>query len=160
MQSIYAARKVPMRTFVMGVLCLLPGLAHAEGPLRCAVSETQGTPDVRTPIDGDENFTHVTPGTRGGPVIKCAVTADKVTIGKVVINRGNCQSANDAMADVFKKLRQGLGTAGVPPELLVPNDTAGEHHFGDTIVIAPMCASVLEFSIEVDGEAITFTNPD
>lgn len=129
------------KLLLLGVLALVPAPALAQSDeLRCNTEQVWNEKQERSQT-----------------IIKCVVTADKVTLGKIVINRGNCQSANDALADVFKKLRNGL-----PPEvapLVVPQDLQGEHRFGDTIVIAPMCPSVLEFSIEVNGQAVTYTPP-
>jgi hypothetical protein len=65
-----------------------------------------------------------------GSEIDCAVAVDKATIGNATINRGNCHAS-----------------AGYQ----------GEHKFGDTIVILAGCANVLEFSIEVNGETVTFS---
>jgi len=59
------------------------------------------------------------------------VTADNVNIGNVIVNRGNC------------------------PALFYAK---GEHKFGDELNIPVGCDSVIEFSVEVDGETLTFKN--
>jgi hypothetical protein len=111
----------------LAVLGLLAVPAHAEERVRCGVY-----PDAR----------HDRPR---GPVIKCHVTADKVTIGKITVNRGHCAIQDDPIK--------------MPPAYQGTADQ-GEHVFGDLLIVQPIsCPSITEYSIEVDGEVMTFA-PD
>lgn len=109
---------------------LLPGLAHADDKLRCQVSHTEANPGIeyREPFGNGWSYSY----SGQAPAhtdIQCQVTADNVNIGNVIVNRGNCQASDAAK---------------------------GEHKYGDELNIPVLCPSVIEFSVEVDAETITF----